>query len=197
MSRFHVNSETGDVGKCRATTTGGCPFGGVDGTENHADSEAGARKLYEDAMSDMTHQSHKQEKALILNFNELGNPSRKIANPYWRVEYMKGSDLKKIRPRYSYLEHYVGDDYKIIGPAKTKTYDHGKVWQIPVIKDDKQHLIEFPAGSKIPISVNYTYEAERQGGGKKDGSHPQTNGKPTNEKIAIEYGDKPRKKASS
>lgn len=190
MPKFHVNSETGNVGECNATTADGCPFGGEDGTENHADSVDGARKIYEDKMSGMTHNSHKKEDRVVLQFKELGNPARRIANPHWRVERMTGSDLGKIRPMYTYLEHYVGDEYKIIGPAKTKTYPHGtKVWQIPVIKDDEQHLIEVPVGTKIPVSVNYTFADDRQSGGR-----------PSTEKIELEYGDKTskkRKKASS
>lgn len=180
MPRFHVNSETGNVGECNATTADGCPFGGEDGTENHADSVDGARKIYEDKMSGMTHKSHKKEENVVLSFSELGQPSRRIANPHWRTERVTGSDLGKIRPQYTYLQHYIGDDYKIIGPAKTKTGPDGKVWQVPVIKDGEQHIVEIPTGNRIPITVNSTYAAERRA--------------PKVEKVELEYGDKTSKR---
>ena len=46
MTRWHVNPETGDVGKCRAQTS--CPFGDLDTA--HYSSKAEARQAYEDSM---------------------------------------------------------------------------------------------------------------------------------------------------
>ncbi len=47
MATYHINPETGDVGRCSATK-GGCPYGSLD---EHYTSAAGARKAYEASKS--------------------------------------------------------------------------------------------------------------------------------------------------
>lgn len=49
-ARFHLNPETGEVGRCSAQTN--CPFSGATGTENHYDTSSAARKDYESRMKD-------------------------------------------------------------------------------------------------------------------------------------------------
>lgn len=48
--KYHINGN-GDASECRATTEGGCPFGGDSGTENHFNTLAEARDHYEKAQS--------------------------------------------------------------------------------------------------------------------------------------------------
>lgn len=50
-AKFHINTKTGKVSRCRATGDG-CPFGGENGTENHYATESEARSAYEASMSD-------------------------------------------------------------------------------------------------------------------------------------------------
>lgn len=50
--KFHLNPETGEVGRCSAKTK--CPFGGDSGSENHYNTSEAARADYEKRMNDNT-----------------------------------------------------------------------------------------------------------------------------------------------
>lgn len=51
MSRYHVNVNTGQVGRCGARK-GNCPYGGESGGDNHYDSEVEALKAAQDVLTE-------------------------------------------------------------------------------------------------------------------------------------------------
>lgn len=178
MKKFHVNSKTGVASVCRAKYIERCPFGG----ENHADTLEDARGIYERSMVKDLHKPLNKVKTLSLK--DIGETPRNINNPELRIENMRGSSLAKINPAYTYLDFYVGAKYKIIGPAKTKNYENSKVWQIPVVKDGVQSILEVPHGGIVPVTVDATYHNLRE-----KGSSSSSDLIKKVDKVNIKYGD--------
>jgi len=142
MARFHVNTETGKVGRCNAggTLNGrGCPFGG---DENHAESIEEAREIYEAYMNEKTHkplskkpkESNKPPRVVL---RDKGVAPRVVPEGH-KITTFTGSTLSSNDIDYSEKEYYI-NGYKVVGKPKGGIVDDDKkVWLIPVEKDGQK-----------------------------------------------------------
>lgn len=77
MSKIHFNPETGETGKCNAKSK--CPFSGLNGSENHFNTEEEARAGYEKYMKDSPRRELNKVQELISQLDDL---SENDDNPF-------------------------------------------------------------------------------------------------------------------
>lgn len=156
--RFHINPETGQVGKCSATE-GRCPFKGSDGNEaQHYATEADARKAYEEKQGSSVGKTLKKEPETPKDPYE--GYDTKIPRKIYEKRLIHGQSNGSLKIGDTLL--LKDKEYKILGKKSGYKNVNLNILELP---DGKERNLALPIDGQSDIStlVETDESKDRQG----------------------------------